>query len=117
MHKIIKNNSFIYKKIICSYGIEPISVDIDIDKYFNDNTYITAIILGKQYFREGYNYLYYEPAKFTVIKEKTKKKNKNIGIIIGITISILVLISIIIAIGIYYYHKRKIKFNTIPNLK
>ena len=117
LHKIIKNNSFIYKKIICSYGIEPISVDIDIDKYFNDNTYITAIILGKQYFREGYNYLYYEPAKFTVIKEKTKKKNKNIGIIIGITISILVLISIIIAFGIYYYHKRKIKFNTIPNLK
>lgn len=76
-HEIINNKSFIYKNIISSIGIDPISIDINIDKFLSyEKKYIT-FILGKEYFENSFHYIYYDPKEFIVINNKNKNDNRS----------------------------------------
>ena len=65
-HEILDNKNYIYNNIISSRGIEPISIQINADKYLSCNQSYINLILGKEDFYESYHYIYYEPKEFFV---------------------------------------------------
>ena len=73
-HKIINDGSFIYKNIINSVGIEPISLNISINKFLYYNNSYTIIILGKENFGDTFHYIYYEPNEFNTTINKDEEE-------------------------------------------
>jgi len=65
-HEILDNKNYIYNNIISSRGIEPISIQINIDKYLSYNQSYINLIIGKEDFYDSYHYIYYEPKEFFV---------------------------------------------------
>ena len=142
-HEITNNNDSLINLLYSSAGIEPISIELNVDEYFSDNTSCIILVLGKQNFEGSYNYLYYDPIQFNIIKnkieieteiEKGKEKEKDIetevekekekeekksssytGIVLGIFFGLIIIIGVIAA-GIYFYRRRKSNFHTLPNL-
>lgn len=112
-HKIINtDNSFIYKNIISTIGIEPISIELDIDKFPSINETYIIIVLGKENFGDTFHYKYYEPKIFNIDDDSSDKKdeeksNANIStwLIIGIIIGIISLLGI--SFIIYYIYRKK----------
>ena len=113
-HQIINTDtsSFIYKNIISTIGIEPISIQLNIDKFPSINEKYIIIVLGKENFGETFHYKYYEPKIFYINDEspdKTdeEKRSANISIwgIIGIIIGIISLLGI--SFIIYYIYRKK----------
>ena len=130
-HEITNNNDSLINFFYSSAGIEPISIELNVDEYFNDNKSCIILVLGKQNFEGSYNYLYYDPILFKVTKNKietvieietevekekeTKKSRSYTGLILGIFFGIIIIIGII-AVGIYFYRQKKSNFHTLPNL-
>ena len=122
-HYFTFNNNSLINLLYSSSGIEPVSIELDVDEYFNDNKSCIILVLGKQKIEESYNHIYYNPIEFNVSKnkieiEKEKENNNsksNSGKIVGIIIGIIILIGIAIAI-IYFYRKKKSNFHSLPNL-
>ena len=112
-HQIINtDNSFIYKNIISTIGIEPISIQLNIDKFPSINEKYIIIILGKENFGETFHYKYYEPKIFYINDESPDKTdeekssaNISIWMIIGIIIGIISLLGI--SFIIYYIYRKK----------
>ena len=73
-HKIINNESFIYKNIICSIGVEPILIELNIDEFFNYDIPYIIYILGKENFGSSLHYIYYEPKKFIITIDKPEEE-------------------------------------------
>ena len=132
-HEIINNKSFVYKKIVSSLGIKPISMTINKDEYLSYNKSYMAFVLGKEYFGNSYHYIYYEPKSFVnkinkneeielnsekineevsisseeIDKDISNESSKSkIGIIILIICGVFAVAAIVI-IGLYCFRKRR----------
>ena len=142
-HKKISDNFYIYKNIISSIGIEPISIDLKIDEPLTYNKSYITYILGKENFGDSFHYIYYEPEKCTLIKtnpkndsetksddtesktdintddksEKDKStKSSKTGLIVGIIFGVIGFIAIVL-VGFYFYRKNKIKDNSLKQIE
>ena len=73
-HKIINSDNFIYRNVISSIGINPISINLDIEDYFIYNESYISYILGKENFGESFHYIYYEPQKFIIKNQEEEEK-------------------------------------------
>ena len=109
---IINNNSYIYKTIINSIGIEPISIDINIDEFFTYNKSYISYILGKEYIGETFHFIYFEPQKFIPRKNEENEKSlqnnsSKVGLVLGIIFGIIGF-CVILLLGFYLYRKRKL---------
>ena len=120
-HEIVNNKSFIYKNIINSIGIVPISIDINIDKFLSDEKSYIAFILGKEYFENSFHYIYYDPEVFIVTKnknesEKSEENNRsnisnrsNAGTIVGIIFGVIGFIGFLFGGFLLYGYRKRIK--------
>lgn len=118
-HEIVNNKSFIYKNIINSIGIVPISIDINIDKFLSDEKSYIAFIL--EHFENSFHYIYYDPEEFIVTKnknesEKSEENNKsniinrsNTGTIVGIIFGVIGFIGFLFGGFLIYRYRKRIK--------
>ena len=131
-HQISNDSSFIFKNIINSVGIEPVSLNISINKYLSYNNSYIILILGKENFRDIFHYIYYEPTEFNITinkdeeeentnentdENKNKEENDSIIIllIVGIIIGISGLITLIIIVFYCLRQKRDNQYDKFLN--
>ena len=139
-HKVINSNSPIYKNIINSFGIEPISINVNIDKYLSYNKSYIIFVLGKENFGDTFHYMYYQPKEFNISNsEEEEEKNtdensdesqnddKNKGnveednnttiilVIVGIISGIIAFFALIFAVKYFLKKSRDNEYNKLLN--